>query len=306
MPAASSADHRLTGCTPIGRKNIMGMLDGKVALITGGSRGQGRAHAVTSAREGADVIIVDIADQMATVPYQMPTPDDLDETVKLVEAYDRRALAIKADVRSQQQLDQAVERGIAVFGKIDILIANAGIWTQAPFWELTDDQWEEMIGVNLTGVWKSAKAVAPHMIERGSGSIVITSSTNGWEAGLNYAHYVAAKHGVIGLMKNIALELAPHGIRCNSISPGAIKTPMTDHQGAWDMFAGHEGGTEQDMMEGGYHFAALKGTTFMDPQVIADTALYLNSSLAAKVTGVTIPVDAGHLILTPFNATPTK
>jgi SDR family mycofactocin-dependent oxidoreductase len=284
----------------------MGMLDGKVALITGGSRGQGRAHAVTSAREGADVIIVDIADQMATVPYKMATPDDLEETVKLVEACDRRALAIKADVRSQQQLDQAVARGIAELGKIDILIANAGIWTQAPFWELTDDQWEEMIGVNLTGVWKSAKAVAPHMIERGSGSIVITSSTNGWEAGLNYAHYVAAKHGVIGLMKNIALELAPHGIRCNSISPGAIKTPMTDHPGAWDMFAGHEGGTEQDMMEGGYHFAALKGTTFMDPQVIADTALYLNSSLAAKVTGVTIPVDAGHLILTPFNATPTK
>jgi NAD(P)-dependent dehydrogenase (short-subunit alcohol dehydrogenase family) len=121
----------------------MGMLDGKVALITGGSRGQGRAHAVTSAREGADVIIVDIADQMATVPYTMATAGDLDETVKLVEAYDRRALAIKADVRSQQQLDQAVERGIAEFGKIDILIANAGIWTQAPFWELTDDQWEE-------------------------------------------------------------------------------------------------------------------------------------------------------------------
>jgi len=236
----------------------MGMLDGKVALITGGSRGQGRAHAVTSAREGADVIIVDIADQMATVPYPMATPDDLEETVKLVEAYDRRALAIKADVRDQQQLDQAVAHGIAEFGKIDILIANAGIWTQAPFWELTDDQWEEMIGVNLTGVWKSAKAVAPHMIERGSGSIVITSSTNAWEAGLNYAHYVAAKHGVIGLMKNIALELAPHGIRCNSISPGAIKTPMTDHQGAWDMFAGHAGGTEQDMLEGGYHFAALR------------------------------------------------
>ena len=116
-----------------------------------------------------------------------------------------------------------------------------------------------MIGVNLTGVWKSAKAVAPHMIERQSGSIVITSSTNGLEAGLNYAHYVAAKHGVIGLMKNIALELAPYGIRCNSIKPGAIKTPMTDHQGAWDMFAGHPGGTEQDMMEGGYHFARAQG-----------------------------------------------
>jgi SDR family mycofactocin-dependent oxidoreductase len=282
------------------------MLDGKVALITGGSRGQGRAHALTCAREGADVIIVDIADQMSTVPYQMARQDDLDETAKQVEALDRRILALKGDVRDQGQLDAAVAQGIAEFGKIDILIANAGIWTQAPFWELTDDQWDEMIGVNLTGVWKSAKAVAPHMIERQSGSIVITSSTNGLEAGLNYAHYVAAKHGVIGLMKNIALELAPYGIRCNSINPGAIRTPMTDHQGAWDMFAGHPGGTEADLIEGGYHFTALKGTSFMDPQVIADTALYLNSELAAKVTGVTIPVDAGHLILTGINATPVK
>jgi SDR family mycofactocin-dependent oxidoreductase len=282
------------------------MLEGKVALITGGSRGQGRAHAVTCAREGADVIIVDIADQMETVPYKMATQADLDETVAQVEAYDKRALAIKGDVRSQHQLDEAVSWGLAEFGKIDILIANAGIWTQAPFWELSEDQWDEMIGVNLTGVWKSAKAVAPHMIERQSGSIVITSSTNGLEAGLNYAHYVSAKHGVIGLMKNIALELAPYGIRCNSINPGAIKTPMTDHQGAWDMFAGRPGGTEADMMEGGYHFAALKGTTFMDPQVIADTALYLNSDLAAKVTGVTIPVDAGHLILTGINPSPVR
>lgn len=284
----------------------MGMLEGQVALITGGSRGQGRAHAVTCAREGADVIIVDIAGQMDTVPYKMATQADLDETVAQVEAYDKRALAITGDVRSQQHLDEAVSRGIAEFGKIDILIANAGIWTQAPFWELSEAQWDEMIGVNLTGVWKSAKAVAPHMIGRQSGSIVITSSTNGLEAGLNYAHYVSAKHGVIGLMKNIALELAPYGIRCNSINPGAIKTPMTDHQGAWDMFAGHPGGTEADMLEGGYHFAALKGTTFMDPQVIADTALYLNSGLAAKVTGVTIPVDAGHLILTGINSSPVR
>ena len=284
----------------------MGLLDGKVALITGGARGQGRAHALTSAREGADVVLVDIADQLETVPYAMATADDLAETVRQVEALDRRALAVTADVRDQGQLDEAVSRGIAEFGKIDILIANAGIWTQGPFWELSEQSWDEMIGVNLTGVWKSAKAVAPHMIERQTGSIVITSSINGLEPGPNYAHYVAAKHAVVGLMKNIALELAPHGIRCNSVHPGAIKTPMTDHQGAWDMFAGHEGGTEADMIEGGYSFHALKGTTFMSPQVIADTALYLNSDLAAKVTGVTIPVDAGHMILPGINTAPVK
>ena len=284
----------------------MGLLDGKVALITGGARGQGRAHALTSAREGADVVLVDIADQLETVPYAMATADDLAETVRQVEALDRRALAVTADVRDQSQLDEAVGRGIAEFGKIDILIANAGIWTQGPFWELSEQSWDEMIGVNLTGVWKSAKAVAPHMIERQSGSIVITSSVNGLEPGMNYAHYVAAKHGVIGLMKNIALELAPHGVRCNSINPGAIKTPMTDHQGAWDMFAGHEGGTEADLIEGGYHFHALKGRTFLSPQVIADTALYLNSDLAAAVTGVTIPVDAGHMLLTGVNPAPVR
>jgi SDR family mycofactocin-dependent oxidoreductase len=284
----------------------MGLLDGKVALITGGARGQGRAHALTSAREGADVVLVDIADQIESVPYRMATQDDLAETVRQVEALDRRALSVTADVRDQGQLDEAVRRGIAEFGKIDILIANAGIWTQGAFWEISDQAWNEMIGVNLTGVWKSAKAVAPHMIERQTGSIVITSSINGLEPGMNYAHYVAAKHGVIGLMKNIALELARYGVRCNSINPGAIKTPMTDHQGAWDMFAGHEGGTEADMIEGGYHFHALKGMTFMPPQVIADTALYLNSDLAAAVTGVTIPVDAGHMLLTGMNPDPVK
>ena len=284
----------------------MGMLDGKVAFITGGSRGQGRAHAVTCAREGADVIIVDLLEQIASVDYTMARQEDLDETVRQVEALDRRVLAIPADVRDQAQLDSAVAAGLAEFGQIDILIANAGIWTQAPFWELTEEQWEDMIAVNLTGVWKSAKAVTPHMISRQSGSIVITSSVNGLEPGMNYAHYVSAKHGVIGLMKNIALELAPHGIRCNSINPGAIKTPMTDHQGAWDMFAGHPGGTEEDMIAGGYYFHALKGATFLPPQVIADTALYLNSELAASVTGVTIPVDAGHMLLPGVNNNPVK
>ena len=162
-----------------------------------------------------------------------------------------------------------------------------------------------MIAVNLTGVWKSAKAVAPHMIERRAGSIVLIASVNALEAGQYTAHYVAAKHGVIGLMRNIALELAPYGIRCNAISPGAIKTPMTSHQGALDMFAGHPGGTDEDMTEAGHHYTLLKGASFLDPQVVADTALYLNSDLAATVTGVTIPVDAGHLTLSGFNPVST-
>jgi SDR family mycofactocin-dependent oxidoreductase len=284
----------------------MGMLDGKVALITGGARGQGRAHAVTCAREGADVVLVDVLDGLATVPYPLATAQDMDETVRAVEAVGRRALAVKGDVRHQDQLDAAVAAGISDFGKIDILIANAGIWTMGSFWELTDEQWEEMLAVNLTGVWRSAKAVAPHMISRRSGSIVITASVNALEAGQFTAHYVAAKHGLIGLMRNIALELAPYGIRCNAISPGAIKTPMTSHQGALDMFAGHPGGTDEDMTEAGHHYTLLKGTTFLDPQVIANAALYLNSDLASAVTGVVLPVDAGHLTLSGYNPVSTR
>jgi SDR family mycofactocin-dependent oxidoreductase len=284
----------------------MGMLDGKTALITGASRGQGRAHATTCAREGADVIIFDIADQIDSVPYPMSSQADIDETVRLVEEYDRRALAIKGDVRDQAQIDDAVQQGIAEFGKIDILIANAGIWSLAPFWELTDSAWGDMLDVNLTGVWRSAKAIAPHMIERQTGSIVMTSSINGLEPGVNYAHYISAKYGVVGLMKSVALELAPHGIRCNSVNPGAILTGMTNNQGAWDMFAGHAGGTEEEMLHNGYGFHALKGHGFMSPQVIADGALFLNSDLASAVTGVALPVDAGHLLMPGMNLNPVR
>ncbi|MFD6062731.1 mycofactocin-coupled SDR family oxidoreductase [Rhodococcus wratislaviensis] len=284
----------------------MGLLDGKVVLITGGARGQGRAHAVISAREGADIAIIDIEKQVDSVSYPTARKEDLAETARQVEAHGRRALSISADVRSQTQLDDAVARTINEFGKIDVLIANAGIWTVGDFWSLSEDTWDDMIDINLTGVWKSAKAVAPHMIERQTGSIVITSSVNGLEPARNFAHYVAAKTGVVGLMQSIALELAPHGIRCNAVNPGVIKTPMTNQTNGWNMFAGHDHGTEEDLMAGGYHFNALKGTSFLPPEVIANTALYLNSDLAAAVTGVTIPVDAGHMILPGFNHDPVK
>lgn len=282
----------------------MGMLDGQVVLITGGSRGQGRAHALTSAREGADIIVVDVTKNLPTVKYPMARAEDMAETVAAVEALGRRIIAVEADVRDQAQLDAAVARGIAEFGRIDALIANAGIWTMAPFHELTDEQWEEMIAVNLSGVWRSAKAVTPHMIERGSGSIVMISSVNGLEAGAYYAHYTAAKHGVVGLMKTVALELAPHGIRCNSVHPGAVRSGMTDHQAAYDMYAGGPGGNIEDLVQAGKHYGALKGTTFMPPETIANAVLFLNSELASTVTGVALPVDSGHLLMPGVNAAP--
>lgn len=282
----------------------MGLLDGKTVFITGGGRGQGRAHAVVSAREGADIVFVDTTKPFKTVPYPNTTAEDMAETVQQVEALDRRVLAIEADVRDQGALDGAVASGIAEFGKIDCLIANAGIWTLSSVQDMTDDTWQEMLDINITGVFHAVRAVAPHMIERQQGSIVLTSSTNGIEGGANYSHYAAAKFAVVGFMKSIALELGQYGIRANTVNPGAILTGMTDNQPAWDMFAGHPGGTHDDLLAGGHSFTALKGVGFMDPEVIANGALFLNSALAATVTGISLPIDAGHLALAGINPDP--
>jgi SDR family mycofactocin-dependent oxidoreductase len=282
-----------------------GDLLGKVAMVTGAARGQGRAHATTLARHGADVIAVDIAAQIDTVPYPLGTEEELAETAKAVEALDRRVLTVQADVRSQTQLDHAVRRGLAEFGQIDILVANAGIYGITPFWEITDAEWDNMIATNLSGVWRSAKAVAPHMIERGSGSIVMTSSVNGLEPGANYAHYVSAKHGVLGLMRTVALELAPKGIRCNAVCPGSVDTGMTNWAGVYNMMAEHSNGTRDDLMSGGKYFHALKGTGMLHPDVVADAVAWLSSDAASAVTGVVaLPVDAGHLLLTGTNPAP--
>jgi SDR family mycofactocin-dependent oxidoreductase len=284
----------------------MGLLDGKVVFITGGARGQGRAHAIASAREGADVALLDRVDSIPTARYEMPTTDDLKQTVKEVEALGRSALSFVGDVRSQEALDNAVAETISAFGKVDAAIANAGIWAQGPFWEITDAQWSEMIDINLTGVFKTLKAVAPHMIQRQEGSIVVISSVDGFEAGVDYVHYTAAKHGVIGLMKNAALELAPHGVRCNAICPGAVDTKILDNQPAYDMISGHPGGTREDLIQGGHHYSPMKGVSLLDPIDVADTAVYLNSQLAARVTGHMLTIDAGHALMKGYNHNPVK
>lgn len=284
----------------------MGMLDGQVVFVTGGGRGQGRAHAVASAREGADVALFDCVHDIDTVGYALARRQDLDETASLVESAGRRALRFVGDVRSQADLDQAVEKTISAFGYLDALVANAGIWATGPFWELSDDDWSDMIDICLTGVWRSAKAVAPHMIDRQKGSIVMTSSVDGLEPGGIYAHYTAAKHGVLGLMKSVALELAPYGPRCNSVNPGAVDTPMLDNQPGYDLISGHPGGTRDDLVEGGHRFNVLKNTALLDPMDIANAAVFLNSDLAARVTGTTLLVDAGHMLLTGYNHNPVR
>jgi SDR family mycofactocin-dependent oxidoreductase len=283
----------------------MGLLANKVVLVTGGARGQGRAHAVASAREGADVAVLDIAGQVETVPYPMATPADLDETVRLVEKYDRRALSVQADVRSQDQLGAAVATVLEELGHIDAVVINHGIWgVGQELWNLSEEQWNDMIDINVTGVWKAAKAVVPHMIERGSGSVVVTASTNGFEPGINYGHYSTSKHGTVGLIKNLALELARYGVRCNGVAPGVIETPMIANQVGMDLFNGGPGGTIENVRTAGSHYHALKGAGALPPATVADTGVFLNSDLAAAVTGVVVPVDAGHQLLTGFNHEP--
>lgn len=282
-----------------------GLLDGKVVLITGAGRGQGRAHAVASAAAGASIIATDIGAPIATLPYDTATAADLDETVRLVEEVGGRAIGMLADVRVQSQLDAAVARGIAEFGKIDILIANAGIVSMGKFWELTDDEWDDMLAIDLTGVWRSIKAVTPHMIERESGSIVVTTSVLSSEPGVDYAHYAAAKAGALSLTRSVALELSPYNVRCNAVAPGAVRSGMTDYELNRDRMAGHAGATEEQMLAAGYHYHALP-RTMLDPSVVADTVLYLNSHLAESITGIEVPVDAGHKLLMGLNMSPRR
>jgi len=214
-----------------------------------------------------------------------------------VEALGRKCLAIAADVRSTEDLDAAVKSALKTFGKIDILVANAGIHSMNLLHEITDQQWQEMIDTNLTGTWKTLRAVTPHLIDRKTGVVVLISSINGLEGGPRYGHYTASKHGIIGLMRTAALELGPLGIRVNALCPGVIDTPMTNYQGLYDMMKGGPGGTRDDFEAGATHYGVLAGQGALPPQVIADALEWLVSDRAYAVAGQAIPIDSGHLIV---------
>lgn len=282
----------------------MGLLDGKVAWVTGAARGQGRAHAITLAREGADVIAIDIDRQIDTVPYPVAGADDLQETARAVEALGRRIVARIADVRSSEQLGAALANGLERFGHIDVLVANAGVFSQAPLWEMDEQTWDDVQDVNLKGVWRTLKAVAPHMLERGSGSIVLTSSVNGLIGNPGAAHYAAAKHGVLGLMKSAALEMGPRGIRVNAVCPGLVDTPMTNWPGLYDKMAGRPGGDRADFERAALHYGLLGGQGALEPETVARAAAWLASDSAFGITGQAIVVDAGHTVLPGFNPAP--
>jgi SDR family mycofactocin-dependent oxidoreductase len=271
----------------------MGKLDGKVALVSGAARGQGREHAIRLAGEGAEIIAVDACAQVEGVLYPMSTPADLDETVKEVESLDRRIVARQADVRDYAQLEGAVAEGIAELGRIDIVVANAGICTFAPVWELSPEMWREMIDVNLTGVFHTVRAALPTMVEQGQGgSIVLISSAAGLAAFPNLAHYVSAKHGVTGLTRSLAVELAPQRIRANSIHPTMVDTPMIQNEPFWALV----GATDRAGAAAPFQSLNALPVPWVEASDISSAVLWLASDDSRYVTGVALPVDAGGLM----------
>jgi SDR family mycofactocin-dependent oxidoreductase len=276
-----------------------GRVEGKVAFITGAARGQGRSHAIRLAQEGADIIAVDLVRQVDSVPYPMSTPGDLAETVKEVEALDRRIVATEADVRDYGALKTALDDGVAELGRLDIVSANAGIFSFGTLEELPEQTWQDMIDTNLTGVWHAAKAAIPHIRAGGrGGSIVLTSSTAGLMALENMAHYVAAKHGVVGLMRTLALELAPDMIRVNSVHPTSVSTPMIHNEATYALFAPDLDEKDRTRERLGERFQTLNALPiqWVEPVDISNAVLWLASDESRYVTGVTLPVDAGSLV----------
>ncbi|MHC9295848.1 mycofactocin-coupled SDR family oxidoreductase [Mycobacterium sp. LTG2003] len=277
---------------------MTGRVEDKVALITGAARGQGRSHAVRLAEEGADIIAVDICESFDRSPATGATPEDLAETADLVKNLGRRIVTAEVDVRDHDALKRAVDSGVEQLGRLDIIVANAGIGTTGvKLHKIDDDLWQEMIDVNLSGVWKTVKAGVPHILAGGrGGSVVLTSSVAGLKAYPHTGHYVAAKHGVVGLMRTFAVELGQHSIRVNSVHPTHVNSPMLMNDKTYRMF-------RPDLAEPGPDDLAPICKTFhmlpipwVNPVDISNAVLFLASDEARYVTGVTLPVDAGSCL----------
>jgi len=275
-----------------------GRVEGKVAFITGAGRGQGRSHAVKLAAEGADIIAIDIChDVEGALP--MATPEDLAETVKLVEALDRRIVARQADVRDFDAVKAAVDAGVEELGRLDIVLANAGIASAGgPVETMAPDSWKNTIDINLTGLWHTARAAVPHLIAGGQGgSIVLTSSVAGLQAMPGMSGYVSAKHGVIGLMRTLALELGQHHIRVNSVLPTNVNTPMFMNEGAFKLFRPDlENPGPDDVAAVIAQFMHVLPHGWIEPEDVSNAVLFLASDESRYITGVPLPVDLGALL----------
>jgi SDR family mycofactocin-dependent oxidoreductase len=266
-------------------------LQGRVAFITGAARGQGRSHAVRLAREGADIIALDIcAPASASVTYAPATREDLDETARLVENEGRKVLTREVDVRDDAALRNLVADGIEQFGRLDVVVANAGVLSWGRIWELTDEQWDTVIGVNLTGTWRTLRATVPAMIEAGNGgSIVVVSSSAGIKATPGNGHYSASKHGLTALTNTLAIELGEFGIRVNSIHPYSVDTPMIEPDAMMEIFAKHPSFVHS------FPPMPVQPNGFMAADEVADVVAWLAGDGSGTLTGTQIPVDKGAL-----------
>jgi len=259
----------------------MARLEGKVAFITGAARGQGRSHAVRLAEEGADIIAIDIG-----------SPTDLAQTVKEVEALDRRIVASQADVRDSGGLTAALDDGVARLGRLDIVVANAGIVRFGTVEELTEQAWRDVIDVNLTGVWHTVKAAIPRLRAAGGGSIIIIGT--GLKGKPNLGHYAAAKHGLVGLMQSLANELAPDMVRVNTVHPSAVDNDMIHNQALYhQLLPDHQGDITRQEIEPVFQTLNALPIPWVESVDISNAVLFLASDEARYITGVTLPVDAG-------------
>lgn len=271
-----------------------GRLEGKVALITGAARGIGRAQAVRFAQEGADIVALDVCGPIDTVLVPHSTPDDLDTTASLVREAGGRVHTEIVDVRDLAGMQAATDRGAARFGGLDVVCATAGITSRGMAVELDENAWRTMLDVNLTGVWHTCRAGAPHLIARGAGSVILTSSIAGLRGLVGVAHYTAAKHGVVGLMRSLANELAPHHVRVNCVNPTNVDTPMIQNDVVSSAFRPDldRPPTRAEFADAARSMNML-AVPWIDPLDVANAALFLASDEARYITAITLPVDAG-------------
>lgn len=275
----------------------MNRLEGKVALITGAGRGMGRSHAIRLAEEGAAIVALDICRDIDNASTGLASEADLAETTLLVEKVGGSVVTLEADVRDLEALRRAASTAIDRFGSLDVVCANAAIASFGPSWELSEDAWRDVMDVNLTGSWHTAKACLPVMIEAGrGGSIVFVNSVNGLKSGPGISHYAASKHGVVGLMKSLASEVGRFGIRVNSVHPTMVGTAMTMNEAAFRRYLPEVAEPTLEDMErlmAGRHALDVPMIEAVD---VSNAVLWLASDEARYVTGVTLPVDAGMLV----------
>ena len=277
---------------------MTGRVEGKVAFVSGAARGQGRSHAVRLAEEGADIIAVDICGPIDNLAYPHSTPEDLAETIELVKAQNRRIVAAEVDVRDYDALKALVDSGVEQLGRLDIVVANAGVGTDGrKLHKIRENVWQDMIDINLSGVWHTVKAGVPHILSGGrGGSIVLTSSVGGRKAYPNTGHYIAAKHGVIGLMRAFAVELGQDMIRVNAVLPSQVSTTMVMNDSTFRLFRPDLPNPGPDDFAPISQMMHTLPVPWVDAIDISNAVLFLASDESRYITGVSLPVDAGALL----------